>query len=213
VYQFICNYNIQSERAFFLLFLNQSVVDSASKLGKLSRVLAREPSGRGCLCHFFQVGCALTRRCVPILWHTFNSKAFVLAPSSWSLWNPNSELQVEDRQHTGGSVLLGGVERGAVIFVYLKLHVEQYVLSKKKEGVGETVHIADRLTCQFRPSSLFLALLASESPLRYQSLFPTPFSPRHYQQRRDSGRQQMRRRWATLRTISWERNGKIDGTE
>lgn len=37
--------------------------------------------------------------CDPILWHTFNSKAFILAPSSWSLWNPNSELQVEDRQH------------------------------------------------------------------------------------------------------------------
>lgn len=27
---------------------------------------------------------------------TFNSKAFVLAPSSWSLWNPNSELQAKD---------------------------------------------------------------------------------------------------------------------
>ncbi len=36
--------------------------------------------------------------------HTFNSKAFVLAPSSWSLWNPNSVLQIED--NTGGSVLL-----------------------------------------------------------------------------------------------------------
>lgn len=35
---------------------------------------------------------------------TFNSKAFVLAPSSWSLWNPNSVLQIED--NTGGSVLL-----------------------------------------------------------------------------------------------------------
>lgn len=57
------------------------------------------------------------------------------------------------------------------------------------------------LTCQCRASSVSPALWASESPLRY--LFPTPFSPRHYQQ--GSEQQQY--------TISWGRNGNIDHTE
>lgn len=161
--------------------------------------------------HLFQVGYELiywlTVRvgCDPIQWHTFNSKAFVMAPSSWSLWNPNSELQVEDRKHTGVSVIVGGNQ-----ICYRRPSKKNAWYGKEAPG---TIRATYRLTCQFQASSVSLVLLASESPLRFQSLFPTPFSPRHYQQRRGSVQQQRQRLWATLRTISCRRNRTINGTE
>lgn len=79
--------------------------------------------------------------------------------------------------------------------------------------MGWKQHTTYRLTCQLQPSSVSLVLLASESPLRFQSLFPTPFSPRHYQQRRGSVQQQKQRLWATLRTISCRSVEKTNGTK
>lgn len=138
--------------------------------------------------------------CDPTLWHTFNSKAFVLAPSSWILWNPNSELQVVDR-HTGGSKLLGSKQ----------IYLTQRMKTNSRKDADERVRTTYNLTCQFRPSSVFLALLASESLLQFQSLFLTPFSPRHYQQRQDSGQRQRLR--AILRSISWKGNWKTNWFE